>query len=146
MSQKNVYEKNYERLEKLLGKPPSELDAEQVYRFRASGFMDLVVEILLPCPQTGARILSLAHYFEQNGDLCQDPDVTVRVFPPDGDKPGMIEAMTFQQALPPVCQEVYPEPGKINPRLKRELNAFLTTWLNNLKSQGHRLVEPVDEA
>jgi len=26
------------------------------------------------------------------------------------------------------------------PRLKRELNAFLATWLRNLKAQGHRLV------
>ena len=146
MSTKNVYEKNYERLEKLLGKPPLDLDPEKVYRFRASGFMDLVVETLSPCAETGAQVLSLVHYFEQNGDLCQDPEVTIRVFPSDKGRPGMIEAMTFQQALPPVYQEVYPEPGKFNPQLKRELNAFLATWLNNLRSQGHRLVEPSDEA
>ena len=24
-------------------------------------------------------VLSLAHYFEQNGDLCQDPEMEVRV-------------------------------------------------------------------
>ena len=146
MTKKNVYEKNYERLEKLLDKPPTDLDPEKVYRFRASGFMDLVIENLPACTETGAKVLSLAHYFEQNGDLCQDPEVTIRVFPPEHGRPGMIEALTFQQALPPVYQEVYPEPGTFNPRLKLELNDFLTTWLKNLKSQGHKLVEPSDEA
>ena len=58
----------------------------------------------------------------------------------------MIEALTFQQAIPPIYQEVYPEPGKLIPQLKRELNDFLKTWLINLLSQGHRLVEPSDEA
>ncbi len=41
-------------------------------------------------------VLSMAHYFEQNGDLCQDPEMTVRVF-----AHGMVEALTFQQAIPP---------------------------------------------
>jgi uncharacterized protein YqiB (DUF1249 family) len=35
---------------------------------------------------------------------------------------------------------VYPEPGKVVPRLKRELNSFLVVWLRNLTAQGHRLV------
>ena len=141
MRLRTVYELNYSRLENLLGRPPSELDPETVYRFRAAGFMDLVVEVLLPCAETGARVLSLAHYFELNGDLCQDPDVTVRVFPPDRDRPGMAEALTFEQAIPPIYHEVYPEPGQVIPSLKRELNAFLSTWLGNLKAQGHQRVE-----
>jgi len=29
----------------------------------AAGFMDLVVEVLPQCPETGAMVLSLAHYF-----------------------------------------------------------------------------------
>lgn len=48
--------------------------------------------------------------------------------------------MIFQQTSPPVYSVVYPEPGKVVPRLKRELNAFLGVWLRNLKAQGHRLV------
>ncbi len=35
---------------------------------------------LFPTRGAGAIVLSLAHYFEQNGDLCQDPEMTVRVF------------------------------------------------------------------
>jgi len=30
-----------------------------------------------------------------------------------------------------------PEPGKVYPRLKKDLNAFLRQWLTNLIHQGH---------
>ena len=66
--------------------------------------------------------------------------MTVAVFPPRQGRPGMVEALTFEQALPPVYQAVYPEPGRVAPRVKRELDAFLGTWLRNLRQQGHRLV------
>ena len=99
--------------------------------------MDLVVEVLPQCPETGAMVLSLAHYFEQNGDLCQDPEMTVRVFASREGRHGMVEALTFQQGIPPINQQVYPEPGKVAPRLKRVLNSFLTFWLRNLEHQGH---------
>jgi len=81
----------------------------------------------------------------------------------------MAEAFSFQQAIPPVYQEVFdnsfqtlsrlfvpdavylthpcvrtsplpgldPEPGKVYPRLKKDLNAFLRQWLTNLIDQGH---------
>ncbi len=86
------YERNYARLEALMGQPLCDLRSGRSYRLRAPGFMDLVVEVLPQDPETGAMVLSLAHYFEQNGDLCQDPEMTVRVF-----SHGMVEALTFQQ-------------------------------------------------
>ncbi len=135
-----IYRQNYQRLEDLLGRPIPDLRSGVVYRLRAAGFMDLVVEVLPQDQGTGAIDLSLCHYFEMNGDLCQDPEMVVRAFPPRGDRPGLVEALVFQQAIPPVYQVVYPEPGKVVPRLKRELNAFLATWLQNLKAQGHRLI------
>jgi hypothetical protein len=151
MPRRNSYEMNYARLERLLGRAPGEILPDRSYRFRADGFMDLVVEALPRCRETGATVLSLAHYFEQHGDLCQDPEMTVRVFPPGSDgfreltpatdpRHGRVEALTFQQAIPPVYQEVYPEPGRYYPKLKRDLNAFLTMWLRNLREQGHRPV------
>ena len=132
------YERNYQRLETVLGRPVRDLRSGIAYRLRAAGFMDLVVEVLSRNPST--MVLSLAHYFEQNGDLCQDPEMEVRVYLPRDEHPGRVEALTFQQAIPPIYQRVYPEPGKVVPRLKRDLNDFLTTWLRNLKQQGHRLV------
>jgi hypothetical protein len=41
-----LYEQNYRRLERLLGRPLSELRSGVAYRLRAEGFMDLVVEVL----------------------------------------------------------------------------------------------------
>jgi hypothetical protein len=134
----SLYEHNYQRLEAVLGRPVRKLRIGIAYRLRAAGFMDLVVEVLSRNPST--MVLSLAHYFEQNGDLCQDPEMEVRVYLPRGDQPGRVEALTFQQAIPPIYSVVYPEPGKVVPHLKRELNDFLGTWLRNLEQQGHRLV------
>ncbi len=135
-----IYERNFNRLQALMGQPLASLKENTVYRLRAGGFMDLVVEVLVTSPENGTLILSLCHYFEQNGDLCQDPDMEIRVFLPNGERPGTVEALTFQQSLPPIYQRVYPEPGKVNPRLRQELNNFLGLWLRNLKQQGHRLV------
>jgi uncharacterized protein YqiB (DUF1249 family) len=135
-----IYERNFTRLQALMGQPLGSLDEETVYRLQAPGFMDLVVEVLQRSPKKGTIILSLCHYFEQNGDLCQDPDMELRVFLPEDDRPGTVEALTFQQAIPPVYQRVYPEPGKVNPRLKQQLNHFLGLWLRNLKQQGHRRI------
>ena len=131
----NQYEVNYARLQALIGRPFGDLRSGRSYRLLAPGFMDLVVEVLPQCPETGAMVLSLAHYFEQNGDLCQDPEMTVRVFPH-----GMVEALTFQQAIPPIYSVVYPKPGMVAMRVKQDLNAFLSLWLRNLTAQGHGLV------
>ena len=54
---------------------------------------------------------------------------------------GMVEALMFQQAIPPIYSLVYPEPGKVAPKVKKDLNSFLSFWLRNLKEQGHRLTD-----
>ena len=138
---RNIYEMNYARLCALLGQKPCELAFDHAYRFRAKGYMDLVVERLPDCTVTGAPVLSLCHYFEQNGDLCKDPEMTVRSFEPRAAVTlGMIDALTFEQSIPPIYQEVYPEPLEVRPKLKQQLNDFLATWLCNLAEQGHRAV------
>jgi len=144
---RNIYEMNYARLAELLGHPPEELAPDVVHRRTSEGFMDLVLERLSACHETGAPMLSLAHYYEVNGDLCQDPEVVVRIFPPGMEgfeqfapstdsQHGRIEAFLFQQAIPPVFHPVYPYPGRVIPRYKRSVNGFLAFWLKNLKAQG----------
>jgi len=103
----------------------------------SGGFMDLVVE-RMPHLDTGVthhpgKVYSMAHYFEQNGDLCSDPEMTLIVYP----ELESAEALTFQQVIPPLYQEVYPTEGQVNMAYKRELNSFLKTWLNTLRQQGH---------
>lgn len=149
---RNSYEINYARLEALMGRPVPHLEFDTVYRLRAPGFMDLVVERLPDCQETDGIVLSLAHYYEQHGDLCQDPEMTVRLFPPGllifqqlapSTDPalGRAEALTFEQANPPICQAIYPKPGSYLRSLRRDLNLFLGQWLRNLTAQGHRLIK-----
>ncbi len=150
---RNSYERNYARLEALMGRPLPDLEFETTYRLRAPGFMDLVCERLPDCEETGALVLSLCHYFVQNRDLCQDPEMTVRLLPsgmtifqqlaPSTDPTlGRAEALSFQQSIPPIHQRVYPQPGSYYRSLRRDLNSFLGLWLRNLEDQGHRPVEP----
>jgi uncharacterized protein YqiB (DUF1249 family) len=136
----SLHEHRYRLLEEILGQSLLDLQTSTVYRLQAEDVMDLVVEVVSQDRGTGAMVVSLAHYLTQHGDLCQDPEMEVRVYPPREGHLGRVEALTFAQAIPPVYQRVYPEPGMVNPRLQRELNAFLGTWLRNLKAQGHRLV------
>lgn len=97
----------------------------------ASSFMDLHFDRLYE--QDGCIVITLAHYFEQCGDLCCDPDMEIRV-----DTAGRTaEALTYQQAIPPVYQRVYTDDGKVNTALKAALNSFLSTWLGNCIAQGH---------
>lgn len=99
--------------------------------------MDLNLDVV---DRNGDRIvIALSHYFEQNGDLCADPDMEIRIYP----AARWAEALTFQQTNPDIYQVVYPEPGKICPRLSRELNWFLKMWLRNCIRQGHRFTVPV---
>lgn len=98
--------------------------------------MDLVYERLPMIDGVNglpSQAISIAHYFEMNGDLCQDPEMVVLVNASDR----TAEAYSFQQAMPPIYQEVYDEGNRVDPALKQNLNTFLETWLANLVNQGH---------
>ena len=150
MPRRNIYERNYARLRDLLGQAPERLPPNTVYRLRADGFMDLVVEMISPDPTTEVVLLSLCHYFEQNGDLCQDPEMEVRIFQPGDERfrefapstearHGRIEALTFRQAIPPVHRVAYSKLGVCDLATKMTLNYFLAFWLRSLKKQGYRI-------
>jgi len=127
----DIYNRNFDKLEKL-GIIDLINTRKEAAKSKCDGFMDLHFDRLYE--EDGTVIIALAHYFKQNGDLCSDPDMQIRVHP----EQRTAEALTFQQALPPVYQEVYPAPGKVIPRLKKELNSFLSTWLHNCIQQGHK--------
>jgi len=46
----------------------------------------------------------------------------------------MAEALSYQDQFG--YQYVYPEPGKVDIKAKKDLNAFLNKWLTNLINQG----------
>ena len=84
---------------------------------KSRGYMDLVYERLPMIDDVNGlpvQAISIAHYVEMNGDLCQDPEMVVLVNVSDR----TAEAYSFQQAMPPIYQ-------------------FLETWLENLVNQGY---------
>ena len=130
----NTYHIIYKRLLALGIHADSGADSR---RSLSGGFMDLVVERLhhldADIPDQPGLVYSMAHYFEQNGDLCSDPEMTLIVYP----ERESAEALSYQQAIPPMYQVVYPAEGSVITAHKRELNSFLKTWLNTLRVQGH---------
>jgi len=91
-------------------------------KFVSSGLMPLNVDKLT------YDTIALAHNGKQNGDVMADPDMEVRIYP----DLKMAEALTFRNDYMGIYQEVYPEPGKYYPKLKKELNEFLNNWLKTM--------------
>lgn len=87
----------------------------------------------------GRFVISLAHYYEQNGDLMSDPYMTIRL----DTELGTGEALSFQMdgVVGNRTQNVYgitPE-GKegVNLSQKKSQNQFLNKWTKNLVNQNH---------
>ena len=94
-------------------------------------FMPLVVEKLRTF-DIGTEY-SLCHYFKQNGDLCQDPEMVFMAH-----KSGAVYPMMFQMAIPPVHErsmEKKYDKWVYSKRLNREHTKFANMWLRNIKNQ-----------
>ena len=106
---------------------------------RSSGWMNLYLDVLAIEGEPGKTRwlrLSLAHYYQQNGDQVPDPDMELRVSL-DPSWP-MAEALNITQGGI-LFRAVYPQPGLVDVRAKRDLNSFLELWLRNALDQGHSL-------
>lgn len=93
-------------------------------------FMPVHIEII--GQQHVSLIVSIAHYYEQHGDLCQDPEMTFLV------NDTGVYAMTFQQAIPPIYQEAIrleDQGVRYSAKLQRDLTSFANDWMKNIQSQ-----------
>jgi uncharacterized protein YqiB (DUF1249 family) len=129
---RNVYEMIFARLQEIGILDENGMMQADYLKFKSPGLMDLNVDKLTD------DTIALAHNGKQNGDVMADPDLEVRI-----NREGkMAEALTFQNDYLGIFQQVYPEPGKYYPRLKKELNAFLNDWLKNMiEVQKYQLAE-----
>jgi len=90
----------------------------------------------------GTDVISVSHTYTQNGDIMYDPEMTFRINP----EKGTLEPLTFRQDGGfPIYQEVYPEPGRWIPKLRKDLNAFAKQWLQNISTQQYLKHEAVVE-
>jgi hypothetical protein len=101
-------------------------------RLEVVGFMPLCVEHVGTGPR-GLPLVSVAHYYEQNGDLMSDPDCTFEV---EGER---WLPVTYQQDSIGLYQEAVTREGgqaRIDGHRERELRAFAAGWDANLAAQG----------
>ena len=94
----------------------------------SKSFMPVSIE------QTGevkqGKIYSVTHYYEQNGDLVTDPDMTFLV------ANGCVMPLTFEQGALGIYQvAVQLDKNKYSPRLLSDLVKFANTWMRNIKQQ-----------
>ena len=133
---RNIYEMIFARIQEMGILNENGEMREDYKKYSSPGLMDLNVNRLW-----NDRI-SIAHNGKQNGDVMADPDMEIQIFPAQK----AAEALTFQNDYLGLYQQVYPEPGKYYPKLKKELNAFLNDWLKNMiEVQKYKLVEDIGE-
>ena len=92
-------------------------------RFDMPGYERLVVE-------RHGELISVAHYYEQNGDLIPDPDVELHY-------PSWIPT-AITQALGYRREKFIERDGKtlVDTRFHKEVSSFLAMWARNIKAQG----------
>ena len=133
-----IYERNFLRLERIFGCELSEIKGKNYLKLEAKPFMDLHIDIL--SRRENSFIISMAHNYEQNGDLVPDPDMEIEINLVNK----TAEALTFQNAL--ISSEVYQYNDKgektgVRTRLKADLNSFLELWTKNIIEQGHKITK-----
>jgi uncharacterized protein YqiB (DUF1249 family) len=131
-----IYNHIYNKLIRLIPSLENmEVGGHQTSKASSFGYMDLHLDVLSEgmVEQRQVKVISLAHYYKQNGDLVPDPDMTIRIY----SQSKMAEALTFQNCY--IYQQIYPTQDTVNLTLKKQLNSFLRSWLNNCIRHGHRL-------
>jgi hypothetical protein len=97
-------------------------------------FMPVSVEAVDTTPQ-GALIVSVAHYYEQNGDLMADPEVTFVVA-----RDEYVFPISFRQDNLGIDQKhVRWEGAKVywNLAKQNDLAAFCNQWMENIQHQQY---------
>jgi hypothetical protein len=108
-----------------------------------SGLMRLCIEHVGTGPR-GMPLVSVAHYFEQEGDLMADSDLVFEVNPDEESplswKAGEWGPVSFTQHSTGTYQEVVVvQDGKVivAPKLIASLKSFARMWDRNIQAQGY---------
>lgn len=91
-------------------------------------FMPVSVERL------GKAVVSVTHYFEQNGDLVPDPDMTFWQGPDSEWYPCTIQH-AFRARIEAVRFGSEGTPTHVNLRGQRDMAVFAATWMKNIRCQ-----------
>lgn len=84
------------------------------------------------------RHFSIAHYYEQNGDLMCDPDMTflvtsdTQVFPMTFRQDGYFQINQVAVFFPDESLRYYP-------KMQADITRFANTWMKNIRNQQKKL-------
>jgi len=92
-------------------------------RFDMPGYQRLVIE-------RHGELISVAHYFEQNGDLVPDPDVELHY--PTWTPTAITQSIGYRR------EKFIQRDGQtlVDTRFHREVSSFLSMWARNIQAQG----------
>ena len=104
-------------------------------KLESEGYMPLSIEFIGAGPR-GLPLVSVMHFYEQNGDLMRDPDMEFEIDENFGWHP-----VSYRQDSIGLMQEavfVDDKTGRVmvRPKLVRDLRRFAATWSKNLDEQG----------
>jgi hypothetical protein len=116
-------------------------------KLTAEGFMPLVIEQIDENIETAwgvGKLISLAHYYEENGDLMRDPEMVFIVVdnrddPKDLNLIGIYPQLYQLDALGLYEESIRVENNKISSYISAWQTghcSFANTWLKNIKAQG----------
>jgi hypothetical protein len=119
--------------------------ADRPIRIEMKGYDRLCIEHVGNAPTDGLVLVSVAHYFEQNGDLMSDPEMTFEVNPSDDKENGWLSGSWRPASITQSPMGVYREAvfrddaGRtlIRPKLVAELKGFARMWNRNIGEQGY---------
>lgn len=86
-------------------------------------------------------MFSIAHYYEQQGDMMRDPDVVLVRIPDARGGEGEYYPVSFRQDSTGTFWEhlVFDEntgmPSRVSMKGMKDLASFMTTWMRNIKEQ-----------
>ncbi|MCC6418728.1 MAG: hypothetical protein IT429_10875 [Gemmataceae bacterium] len=111
-----------------------ELLAQRPVTVRVEGFMALCIQVVGRGP-LGGTLLSVAHYQEQGGNVCRDPELVVEIGPDSGD---WVPVSYLQDGLRLFREVITTDGGTVlfNHRLVAELRGFMAEWDRNIREQG----------
>ncbi|MBM3998905.1 MAG: hypothetical protein FJ297_05075 [Planctomycetes bacterium] len=109
--------------------------AKNPISLRVDGFMPLSIERIGTGPR-GGMLISVMHWYEQNGDLMRDPDVEIEILPNTGEWLPLSyrqdSAGLFQEAQIDIDGELM----RASDRFVKDIQRFLKLWDQNIGEQG----------
>ena len=109
--------------------------AQNPISLMVEGFMPLSIERIGTGPR-GGILLSVMHWYEQNGDLMRDPDVEIEILPDTGEWLPLSYRQDSAGLFQQVQRDIDGELMRATERFVKDIQDFLVLWDSNIGEQG----------